>query len=122
MSSKRRWKLFERALTIREQRNNSRATREARWAVGRTLRSLERYEEALALQREVLQEARDVGQVTGYEHEEIAENLLALDRLGEARPHFMQAFELLVNDPWLMQNEGARLARLKAIGEGTLDE
>lgn len=79
----------------------------AQWAVARCLRSLGRFEEALEGQ-EALLESGD-----GYVEEEMGENLLALGREEEARPHFARAYEKLSQDDWLVKNEAARLERLK---------
>ncbi len=53
---------------------------------------------------------------SGYVFEEIAELLDASGRPDEARPYFRRAAELLGQDEWLMKNEAARLARLRAKG------
>ena len=42
--------------------------------------------------------------------------VLALGRADEARPYFAQAYALLSQDEWLMDNEAARVARLKELG------
>ena len=84
--------------------------RVADWAVGRALRSLERYDEALAIQQRLA-----AGESDGYVDEELAELLLALGRPVEARPHFARAAALLADDPWL--DEPQRLARLRALGD-----
>jgi tetratricopeptide (TPR) repeat protein len=82
----------------------------ARWTVARGLRSLGRYDEALAIQQGL------AGTDDGYVEEEIGELLLALGRHVEAQPHFAQAHELLVQDTWLAESEPQRLARLAELG------
>jgi tetratricopeptide (TPR) repeat protein len=67
--------VFERAVPIREERDH-RLGVIARWHVGRTLRDLGRYDEALALMRELA--ADPVGAEDEYVHEEITANLEAL--------------------------------------------
>jgi tetratricopeptide (TPR) repeat protein len=89
----------------------------AKWSVARCLRSLERYKEALAIQRALEAEHKAAGTVDGYVYEEIAENLKALGKGKEARPFFRQAADELGKDEWFVQNEPARLERLKQAGE-----
>ncbi len=80
-------------------------------------RFLDRADEALTIQRELLAGEEDLGSASeGYTQEEIAECLLALGRTDEARPHFARAWELLHEDPWLARDEVDRLERLRALG------
>lgn len=88
----------------------------AKWSVARCLRSLGRFDEALAMQRSLLAELDRAGTADGHVDEEIAENLLALGRGDEARPHFARAGELLAKDPGFARGEPDRLARLQALG------
>lgn len=90
--------------------------RVARWSIGRTLRSLQRFKEALELQQLLYQS----GEPDGYVAEEIGECLLALGQKEAACPYFAQAYRLLSQDGWLPKNEPDRLARLKALG--TVDQ
>lgn len=107
---------FERALAWREQQGQAQETRIARWCVGRTLRSLGRYVEALELQRGLHAEARSAGEPDGYIEEELGELLLLTEGVEAARPHFASAYDLLAQDQWLAAGEPERLARLKALG------
>jgi hypothetical protein len=77
---------------------------------------LNRTEEALALQRVLLEQHRAAGSKDGFVEEEIAECLLALDRPEEAKPHFSAAHELLAEDAWLQRDEPERLERLRRLG------
>lgn len=88
----------------------------AQWAVARCLRSLGRFEEALAGQQALLESA------DGYVEEEMGENLLALGREEKARPHFARAYELLSQDDWLVKNEAARLERLRDQGSSMVTQ
>jgi tetratricopeptide (TPR) repeat protein len=88
----------------------------ALWAEARTLRSLGRVEEALALQQELLREFDTLGEPDGYVYEELAECLAALGHDDEARPYFARAYETLSRDPWLAESEPARLERLRDLG------
>jgi len=99
--------LWRRALAARLERGEPEPIRIARWTVARGLRSLGRFAEALAIQRDLAAGPHD-----GYVEEELGELLLALGRAGEAAPHFARAHALLSADTWLAEAEPARLARL----------
>jgi tetratricopeptide (TPR) repeat protein len=86
----------------------------AKWCVGRALRSLNRLDEALTVQEALYAEHAVAGD--GYVDEELGECLLALGRADEARRYFALAYEKLSADSWLVQNESARLERLRALG------
>jgi tetratricopeptide (TPR) repeat protein len=68
--------VFERAVQVRAEADDHAAWLVARWCVGRTLRTLGRYDEALALMRELAEDP--LGAEDEYVHEEIAENEKAL--------------------------------------------
>lgn len=112
---------YEKALEWREQRaqrGKERELRIARWNVGRALRVLGRYDEALALQRALLAEWEASGEEqAGFVSEELGECLLALHRPNESRPHFAHAYTLLARDESLREAQSERLARIKRLGE-----
>lgn len=103
---------FERALAFREQQGDPELIRIGRWTVARGLRSLGRYDEALAMQEELAA----TGPEDGYVSEELGELLLALDRPHEAVPRFRRAYELLSKDARLADAEPNRLRRLAELG------
>jgi len=70
-------KVFERAVEVRAEADDHAAWVVARWCVGRTLRTLGRYDEALTLMRELAVDP--VGAEDDYVHEEIAASLEALE-------------------------------------------
>jgi tetratricopeptide (TPR) repeat protein len=107
--------IFRRALLARLEQGQARETEIARWCVGRCLRSLERYGEALEIQEELAES--DTGSADGYVYEEIGENLLALGRGEEAATYFSRAHELLSDDDWLVDNESERLERLLFLSD-----
>ena len=107
--------VFRRAVEIRQEFGTHRELEVARWCVGRCLRSLERYSEALEIQEQLASTA--AGAEDGYVYEEIGENLLALGRADEASPYFSRAHELLSDDDWLVDNESERLDRLATLAE-----
>jgi tetratricopeptide (TPR) repeat protein len=104
---------FTRAAAFRRAKEQARETRIADWCVGRTLRSLGRIEEALAMQFRLAEEWSAAGESDPYVSEELGECLLAAGRAGEAREHFAEAAKGLADDPWLVNNEPARIERLK---------
>lgn len=107
---------FERASQHRQAHGKADDIRIARWCIAKCLRSLERVEEALAIQRELEHEIADRENPDGYVYEELAECLRALGRGDEAKPHFRRAHELLSKDPWFVEGEAPRLARLAMLG------
>jgi tetratricopeptide (TPR) repeat protein len=107
---------FEKSLEYRREEGQPRRIRIAAWSVGKVLRSLGRYGEALAMQRETSEAAEAAGEPDGYIEEEIGGCLLAMERDQEARPHFARAHEMLSGDGSLVENEPERLERLRALG------
>jgi tetratricopeptide (TPR) repeat protein len=87
----------------------------ATWSVARCLRSLDRFDEALAMQRELERANAQAGVPDGYVFEEIAELLLALDRRAESRPYFERAASELGRDPGVAKAQAARLQRLREL-------
>ncbi len=105
--------LFREAQTEWEQQGKLPQIQVARWSVGRCLRSLMRFQEALSIQRGLQAEHEKGGTEDGYVFEEIAENLAALGRVEEAASWFHRAYAALSGDPWFVENERERLLRLK---------
>jgi tetratricopeptide (TPR) repeat protein len=105
--------LFERALAAREAEGSEPELTIARWTVARELRSLERYDEALAVQDALAETPH--GADDGFVHEERAECLLALERPDDARIAFARAYELLSAYDWLAESEPERLGRLRDL-------
>lgn len=106
--------MFTEARLCREENGQQGEEQIARWCIARCLRSLGRFDEALAMQEALLKERGE--DPAGYGEEEIAENLLALGRPQEARPHIQRAYEKLSKDPWFVENEKTRLERLQILG------
>ena len=106
---------FQDGLAWQRQAGKEREARIASWTVGRALRSLGRYDEALERQRENQRELERAGESDGFAAEEIAECLLALGREEEARPHFARAHAVLSKDPWLQDAQPERLQRLARL-------
>jgi tetratricopeptide (TPR) repeat protein len=107
--------IFEKGEAWRRSKGQVKETRIATWTVARTLRSLNRVEEALSKQMTLNDEFESSGESDGYVFEEIGECLLVLNRLDEARPYFAKAYDVLSKDEWLVGQEPNRLARLQAL-------
>jgi tetratricopeptide (TPR) repeat protein len=82
------------------------------WTVARGLRALGRHAEAIAILERLDRECASTGAPDGYVYEEMAENLLALDRPDDARPQFLRAYTLL-KDAEDVMTDPARLERLR---------
>ena len=109
---------FERALPAWEARGNQADVRFAKWSIARTLRSLGRIDEALAMQQALLHETERAGEPDGYVYEEIGElDLLRGDAAASA--WFAKAYALLKDDPELAASEPARLARMRTLAHAT---
>lgn len=105
--------LFEEAQVEWTSRGKPERIQIAKWSVARCLRSLKRYDEALAIQRALETEHKEAGTTDGYVFEEIAENLALLGRNEEAISYFELAYLELGKDEWFVKNEPERLANLK---------
>lgn len=109
-------KIFEKAEAWQRSKGKAKETRIAEWCVARTLRSLNRIEEALSKQMTLKAEFESAGESDGYVFEEIGECLLSLKRQQEARPYFVQAYKILSEDEFLVEQEPERMMRLKQLG------
>jgi tetratricopeptide (TPR) repeat protein len=107
---------FEKAVPAWEERGEPRGVRIARWAVARAYRSLGRYDDALAIQRQLEAEGAAANAPDGYVYEELGELLLARGEGAAARSNFARAVELLGGDTGLRANEPERLSRLRRLG------
>ncbi len=105
---------WQTCLAFHAARDTGKGHRIARWTVARGLRSLGRCEEALPLQQALLEErlAMEPPEGLAYSQEEVGECLLALGRRDEARPHLVKALAGLRADPWHVEHDEARIARL----------
>ncbi len=104
---------FEAAQSAYEVHGTAEQVRVARWAVARALRSLARFDEATAIQRQLAEH----GPADGYVEEELAELYLATGRPEDARLHAAAAVELLGADSWFTEYESGRWERLRRIAQ-----
>lgn len=111
-------KLFERNVVWHEERKSKKSLIIAKWSVARTLRSLNRIDEALNMQMKLIDELKEMElEQDGYVFEEIGECLLLQNKADEAKSYFNSAYEMLSKDIWLQSNEKERLERLKKLSE-----
>ena len=108
--------LFEDAVEFRKEQGNPETLRIAKWCVGRCLRSMGRNAEALQIMQALAAEAEETGEDDGYTQEELGEHMLLLGDETQAQVHFASAYAQLSQDPWMMEHEAARMARMKELG------
>lgn len=109
---------FERALAWRISQKDERGIFIAKWTIGRTYRSLDKIDEAVIIQHELLEEIQQKKLTpSGFVFEELAECLFIKKEFKEAKAFFKKAYEILSKDIWLKANEPARLERLSRLGE-----
>ena len=104
---------FEAARFAYQVHGTAEQVRVASWAVARALRSLARFDEAMVIQQQLV----DQGPADGYVQEELAELYLATGRADEARRHAGEAVELLGSDSWFTEYESGRWERLRRIAQ-----
>jgi len=109
--------LFKKSLAWRTEQEDEKGIFIAKWTIGRTYRTLDRIDEALAVQRELLDQIQREGLVpSGFVFEELAECLLIKNSRYEAKEYFRKAYEILSKDIWLKANAVDRLQRLHELG------
>jgi tetratricopeptide (TPR) repeat protein len=89
----------------------------AKWSAGKVLRTMNRTEEALAIQKGLLSELGIGGAKDGRLFEELAECLHTFKRESEAEIYFDLAYRELSNDEWVTDNQPVKLKRLKDMGK-----
>jgi tetratricopeptide (TPR) repeat protein len=107
---------FDTAVDRYKSEGSSRQASMARCWGARILRLMNRFEEALAIQQEVQHELKLLGAADGFVFEEIGECLRALKRTPEAETYFKRAYDVLSADEWIVNNDSARVKRLKTLG------
>lgn len=109
--------MFEKAVVLREQAQQPRELRIGRYCVAKTLRMQGRIDAAMAIDRELVEQADRAGEPDGYFLEELAECLLALGKADEAKRYFRRALEALSKDKWLVESEPDRVERMRQQAE-----
>jgi tetratricopeptide (TPR) repeat protein len=103
---------FESALDFQKAVGDPVRIRIARWTVARCLRALKRYDEAFAIQSDLIQYPEQ-----GYVSEELGELLLAMGWPQEAKVRFRKAYELLAPTLGTGPSQENRLTRMKMLSE-----
>jgi tetratricopeptide (TPR) repeat protein len=106
---------FEKALARPRQPGETLKVMVIHWCIARTLRALNRIDEALVMQRELLAQLSIAGQVNGHVFLEIAECLQVLKQPEEARGYFESAYTQLSTDGWYSDNKAADLSRMRHL-------
>ncbi len=109
--------VFTKGAAFRDEQGVSEQSFVAHYTVGRALRSLERYEDALTKQGEVRAMREDAGaKPSGFVFEEIGECELALGRTEqEVQPHFAEAWSLLKDVQWIKNSQPERYERIRRL-------
>ncbi len=110
--------IFERTLSYYETEKPEQVgnIRIAKWCIGRTLRSLEWVEEAIAIQQALAAEHEAAGdEPDGFVCEELAECYLLVGQEDAAKPYFAQAYELLSQLDWFVRSNPERLERMASF-------
>ena len=109
---------FERALRAREREpENAAAVEIARYAVGKTLRSLGRAQEALPQLEQAMESATQRGTSDGWLHEELAEEYAAVGRTHDASGQARLAIPLLEEADPSFREDPKRRARLIELAD-----
>lgn len=112
--------IFEKNVKWHSERNTGQKLRIAKWSVGRTLRSLNRIDEALKIHNDLLDESLNDGiEKDGYVYEELGECNLIKGNKNEATKYFGEAYDLLSKDKWLAEYENERLERMRELSKSS---
>ncbi len=109
--------MFQRALVYRESQNSQPQINIAKWSVARCYRSLEQYDKALEMQLALYADFEKTGETDGYVFEELGELYLLKDDIAQSEKFFALAYQFLSKDKWMMENESARIERIKKLGK-----
>jgi tetratricopeptide (TPR) repeat protein len=108
---------FEKALTNYQKYGSAHDIFVTQWSIGRVYRKMNRTQEALDLQKQLLDTKSPTPLPMGRLYQEIAECLQALQRPTEAQPYFELAYQALQQDQWVQDNQSEDLQRLKSMGK-----
>ncbi|MFN8528776.1 MAG: tetratricopeptide repeat protein [Anaerolineae bacterium] len=109
---------FQEALRVRQQDGSTLDQIQiADWCIARTLRSLNRIDEALSIQQRLQAEHEAAGTSDGYVTEELRGVFVGTGCADAAKPYFARAYVELSQDSWLVRQEPARIERLRTLGD-----
>jgi len=109
--------VFQKSLSHLTIYGNEREIFVAKWATGKVLRAMNKTEDALVIQKALLDEMGITGAQDGRLYEELAECLQTLKRSTEAQLYFELAYRELSNDEWMTDNQPVKLKRMKDLGK-----
>ncbi len=113
---KNAFKIFEKSLSFRTEKQDLAGISIARWCLGRTHRSLGEPDKALEIHFILEKEIQKTAPFyEGYVYEEIAECLFLKQETDRAKIYFKKAHKILKENKWLKENEHERLDRLKKL-------
>lgn len=107
--------MFKKALAFREQKAEPSSIRIAKWAVARTLRSLNRWDEAVEIQLSLKAEFEIAAQKDPYVFEELGELHLQLQKTDEAKEFFRLAYNQFAKDEAFKTNHPQRFKRIHEL-------
>ncbi len=108
---------FEKALNSPRSATDNLQTIGVQWAIGRSQRALNRYEEALDLQMRLKTMMDRLGQTSGHISLEIAECLQLLKKPAEAQSYFESAYKELSLNGWYSDNKSMELSRIQHLSK-----
>ena len=85
--------------------------------IAKTLRMKGKLDEAISIDRELVEQAEHAGEPDGFFLEEVAECLLLQGKPDQAKPFFARAYANLSKDQWLLEREPSRLQRLDELSK-----
>lgn len=106
--------VFLRALKWRKDKAQIRETFLAKWCVARTLRALNKIDDAIKIQLALFEESANGDMQDGYVYEELAE-LYLLKNDPVSKMYFQFAYTELSKDERLVKNEAERIKRLRQL-------
>jgi tetratricopeptide (TPR) repeat protein len=108
---------FQKTLSFLKLNGTIREAFVAKWSIGKLLRSMGKFDEALLIQNALLAELGAGGAKDGRVFQELAECLHSLKRSPEAQVYFDLAYKELSRDEWIVDNQPEVLKRLKDLGK-----
>lgn len=109
---------FEKNVIWHTERKSGQREIIAKWCVARTYRSLDRINEAIEIQKKLIQEIKERNLDTdGFIFEELGELYLLKGMDADSKKNFGMAYEMLSKDIWLAANEKERLERMKKLSD-----
>jgi tetratricopeptide (TPR) repeat protein len=107
--------LFKKAQAFRESKGQASSLRIAKWSVARALRSLKKYDEAVAIQTALKSEFETLGEKDPFVFEELGELNLLLAKTDDSKEFFRLAYNQFAKDESFKTNEAKRFQRIHEL-------